>query len=160
MTLRAVRRFVVPGAILDETVDVLQRAGRRRAEAFVAWAGRHDASDAETFAFSNVLVPDQTARTTRDGLLVSIDADALFVLNRELYRRGRVLAGQAHSHPGRAYHSKADDALAFVTMPGGLSVVVPDFARDGRPALRRWAWYRLSATGVWSPLRDAEITIT
>jgi hypothetical protein len=43
-----------------------------------------------------------------------------------------VLLGQAHSHPGeRVRHSPVDDRETFARFDGGLSVVVPHFARRG-----------------------------
>jgi hypothetical protein len=105
-------------------------------------------------------VPEQTAHKTDEGLLVTVDGDALFQLNRDLYKRGEVLCGQVHSHPTDAYHSDTDDHFALVTLLGALSVVVPDFVVGGRKAMDRWAWYRLIGAGKWAELtRDDKIEI-
>jgi hypothetical protein len=82
---------------------------------------------------------------------VTIDSEALFALNRDCYESGELLAGQIHAHPGSAYHSRADDLLALVRLPGGLSIVVPRFGH-GRLAPRRWSVHRLDDAGAWRRL--------
>jgi hypothetical protein len=98
--------------------------------------------------FRRALIPRQTCHHTPDGLLVTVSGDAIFELNRDCFEAGELLAGQIHAHPGAAYHSGADDELALVRLPGGLSIVVPDFARAPlRP--RSWSVYRLGRDGSW-----------
>jgi len=81
---------------------------------------------------------------------VTIEGEDLFALNRACFEHEELLAGQIHAHPSDAYHSGADDELALVQLPGGLSIVVPDFARGPlRP--RRWSVYQLRSDGSWRP---------
>jgi hypothetical protein len=156
--LLAIRRFVIPVAVVHESLAAIRAAAADGDEAFVVWPGT-DAGN--NFAFSRAIVPRQTAHKTPRGLLVTIDAETLFELNRDCHRRGELLAGQIHAHPGRAYHSPADDELAIVAVPGGLSIVIPDFARDGLDAVARWACFRLGARGRWAPLTpDVSVEIT
>jgi proteasome lid subunit RPN8/RPN11 len=108
--------------------------------------------DKTTVTFSTVMAPAQTAHKTRDGLMVTVDGDALFEINRTLYGRGEILAGQVHSHPADAYHSSTDDHYPLVTLTGALSVVVPDFASHAPDDINNWAWYRLISTGTWAEL--------
>jgi hypothetical protein len=89
---------------------------------------------------------------TDSGLLVVVDGEALFRVNRAFHVRGLILAVQVHSHPTDAYHSKTDDAYPMVTLVGGLSGVVPDFGDGGIDRLDDWAWYRLTGSGEWKPL--------
>jgi hypothetical protein len=148
--LSRVRRFRLPATVLDATLALLVPAARAGQEAFVVWGGRA-ASDHE-LRFTSALRPRQRALATPDGLLVTVDGDALFEVNRTLFARGEILAGQLHTHPTDAYHSDTDDHYPLVTLLGALSVVVPDFGRAGRGSLPQWAWYRLVGCGQFQPV--------
>jgi hypothetical protein len=158
MTLADVSEFVVPISLIDQTLRPLQEAGRQGYEAFVVWGGR--LAEPGRFEFVSAYFPEQTASQTADGLLVVVEGDALFRVNRAFYASGLTLAGQVHSHPTAAYHSDTDDAYPLMTLVGGLSVVVPDFGKGGQNRLRDWAWYRLVAHGKWAPVdNDTKITM-
>jgi hypothetical protein len=150
-----ITRFVAPADIIDSSLDAIARAGADGAELFVAWGGV--ATDALTFEFRSATIPRQKSMRTENGLMVAIEGDALFRLSRELHRRGLTLAGQIHGHPTDAYHSPLDDAWAIPTLPGSLSVVVPDFAEAGRAALKRCEIYRLGADGMWRPFPSSQV---
>lgn len=64
--------------------------------------------------------------------------------------RTRVVA-QVHSHPGRAFHSAADDKWAILRHAGAISIVVPYFAHgvDERTFARQVAAFQLSAEDKW-----------
>ncbi|MDQ3934435.1 MAG: Mov34/MPN/PAD-1 family protein [Actinomycetota bacterium] len=152
MTLDRVREFVVPTEVVDQTLQPLQEAGNRGYEAFVLWGGH--LVTAERFEFVSAYFPAQRTSRGKDGLLVVVEGDALFRVNRAFYERGLTLAGQVHSHPTDAYHSDTDDTYPLMTLIGGLSGVVPDFGRGGREHLSDWAWYRLVGAGQWVPVGD------
>ena len=151
--LTHVRRFRLPGSILDATLELLTPAAAAGQEAFVVWGGR--AASERELRFTSALRPRQRAVATEDGLLVTVDGAALFEVNRTLFARGEILAGQLHTHPTRAYHSDTDDHYPLVTLLGALSVVVPDFGRAGRAGLAQWAWYRLVGCGLFQPIDPA-----
>lgn len=152
MTLAGVEEFVVPLELVDQTLGPLQEAGRKGYEAFVLWGGRLDGP--ARFEFVSAYVPEQTMSRGEDGLLVVVEGEALFRVNRAFYAEGLTLAGQVHSHPTDAYHSSTDDAYPLMTLIGGLSGVVPDFGDGGRERLEEWAWYRLVGPGEWAPAGD------
>ncbi|MBA3382785.1 MAG: Mov34/MPN/PAD-1 family protein [Actinobacteria bacterium] len=56
-----------------------------------------------------------------------LESEAIAELWRELVAERRSIRVQVHTHPGAAYHSSRDDALALVHTPGFLSLVIPDF---------------------------------
>jgi hypothetical protein len=149
--LAGTTRFVVTGSVLEQTMAVLQRAGRDGNEAFVTWGGLV-CDDGATLQIASAVVPDQRAHQTPNGLLVTVDGQSLFEVNRALYKRGEILAAQVHSHPDDAYHSSTDDCFSLVTLTGALSVVVPRFGADGLNGCRGWAWYRLTGPGQWALL--------
>lgn len=157
--LLGITEFEVPGSILDWTLATLARAGEFNDEAFVAWGGVVEGDD--RFVFRSAHHPAQRALTTADGLLVVVDGDSLFSLNKLLFERGEMLGAQVHAHPTEAYHSDTDDCLPVATMLGAVSLVIHDFARHGRGQSDRWAWYRLAGTGLWEPLEaTATVKIT
>ena len=147
--LDGVEEFVVPLELVDQTLEPLQKAGRKGYEAFVLWGGRLDESGYR-LVFESAYFPSQTTSRAEDGLLVVVEGDALFRVNRAFYKEGLTLAAQVHSHPTDAYHSDTDDAYPLMTLVGGLSGVVPDFGRGGRDRLEDWAWYRLVGAGEWA----------
>lgn len=124
------------------TEEHLRRAGARGFELFVVWTGHVEGA---VFSVVNGHVPRQTSAKTESGLLVRVEGDALHQLNVWLYEHGETLGAQIHAHPDDAYHSDTDDTFPIVTTVGGLSLVVPEFCRDG--LLPRSAAFRLSSAG-------------
>lgn len=151
-SLNDVDLFVVPSDVLRGTIAALREAGQESREAFVLWGGIFRSE--REFEFRSAVRPAQTSMATEDGLLVYVDGEALFRVNRELYERGETLAAQVHSHPGEAYHSETDDAFPMMTLVGGLSIVVPAFGRSANPS--EWVIYRLRAVGEWQLIDDRE----
>jgi hypothetical protein len=132
-------------------VEAMRSHGDEGAEIFLALSATV-AEDGKTVVFRRVLVPEQTCYSGPEGLLVKIEGEAIFDLNRSCYERDEILAGQMHAHPNHAYHSPADDQLALIRLPGGLSIVVPHFA-SGPLRPRRWSVNQLGEDGVWRPRR-------
>ena len=155
-TFDTIREFVVPANICDESDGQLRDAGRDGNERFVLWSG---VIRNERFLVRTVHTPRQIAYRLPSGLCVRVEADELHRLNVWLYENGERFAIQVHSHPTEAFHSDTDDAYPMVTTLGGLSLVVPDFARYGVRG-RDTALYRLSSTG-WKALSptDAQGTL-
>lgn len=151
--LLAARRFDLPCTLAEACVGAMVEHGEEGAELFVALAATID-DDGATVRFGRGIIPRQTAYTTPHGLLVKIDGDALYELNRDCREHGDAVAGQIHSHPDRAYHSGADDDLAIVQLPGGLSIVVPYFGRGGVDAAPTWSVHQLTPAGEWEAPRD------
>jgi hypothetical protein len=155
--LQAVTQAFISSAMADRTQHSLRSAGSTGNEGMVLWSGIQDGM---TFEITNVIVPPQRGIRSAEGVCVVIDGDALHQLNVETYKRGERLFAQVHTHPGRAYHSEMDDRYAVVTAPGGLSLVVPDFAvREFE--VSECAIYRLSSAGRWEKVgkRDASALV-
>lgn len=153
-----IRRFIIPASVLDLTLEALATAGASGVEGMVVWGAMRDGMHTLRFAVAHA--PCQIAYATRYGLLVRVEDEALHEVNRAFHERGLTLAGQAHSHPGEAYHSETDDLRPLMTLIGGLSLVVPEFARGGRSDIDRFAWFRLISFGKWRPIGDeTEIVI-
>lgn len=151
--LLAARSFALPRTLAEACVAAMVERGEEGAELFVALAATIE-DDGASVRFRRGVIPRQSAYTTPHGLLVKIDGDALYELNRDCRDHGDVLAGQIHSHPDSAYHSGADDDLAIVQLPGGLSIVVPHFGRRGLAAASTWSVHQLTPAGEWERPRD------
>ena len=149
-TFESIREFVVPGHLCDATDRQLREAGLDGDERFVLWSG---VVRDERLLVRTSHSPEQIAYRLAGGLCVRVGADELHRLNVWLYENDEQLAIQVHSHPTEAFHSDTDDAYPMVTTLGGLSLVVPDFARYGvrGPNI---ALYRLSSEG-WHRLSKA-----
>lgn len=146
-----VRTFVIPDAVIAETISFLRTVGARGSEAFALWSGTR--TSPRSFRFTSVLIPEQRAMETEHGLLVTVEGEALFEVNKAVHARNEILGAQVHTHPTSAYHSSTDDAFPLVTLVGALSIVLPDFARKAPRDIDRWAWYRLSKRAKWEPAR-------
>lgn len=142
-----VRRFVIPTVVVVETIQFLRQVGTEGLEGFVLWSGQH--AEMDTFRILRCIVPKQRGMKTPNGLLVTVDGETLFAVNKLLHEVHEILAVQVHSHPTDAYHSSTDDTFPLVTLVGALSVVIPEFATNAPHDLEDWAWYRLSSDGEW-----------
>lgn len=151
-TLETITKFVVPGAVIRDTDNQLRAAGHSRSECFVLWSG---VRDHDSFYIRTGHVPKQTGYRFSGGLCVRVEGDELHRLNVWLFDHHEELAVQVHSHPTEAYHSETDDTYPIVTMRGGLSLVVPNFARTGLrgPGV---ASFRLGLSG-WTELSENEV---
>jgi hypothetical protein len=154
MTLEPIQEFQVPSAVVETTDSALREAGTSGYERFVLWTG--SVRD-ERFSVEHVYIPDQRSYRGEDGLHVRVDAPELNRLNRWLYENKQLLAVQVHSHPKEAYHSETDNRYPIVTTLGGLSIVVPNFGRDGIRSSGTVA-YRLSAEG-WVLIDAASLVL-
>ena len=150
-TFDPIDRFFVPQGICDDSDRLLQEAGRSGNERFVLWSGE---TRGNNLFVRTLHAPRQTAYRLSSGLCVRVGADELHRLNVWLYEHGERLAVQVHSHPTEAFHSETDDAYPMVTTRGGLSLVVPDFARYGVRGPGT-ALYRLSDVG-WESVSPNE----
>ncbi len=144
----------VPRELALETHDRLRLIGRQDLEGFALWAG---VLEDGIFIVTHVRIPEQAGLRTDDGVLVAVGSDELHRLNVWLYEEGLTLIAQIHSHPTDAYHSETDDALPIVTTLGGLSLVVPFFAR-ATFSLDDYAVYRLMPHEGWTELAADEVS--
>jgi hypothetical protein len=106
--------------VLEQTFEHLRRCGVGRAECVVYLTGSID----DPSTVDGVEHPRHTAGPAGYDL----DSDAIGQLWNKLAASRRSIRVQVHTHPGVAYHSSRDDALAIVQTPGFLSLVIPNFA--------------------------------
>lgn len=148
-----VSRFVIPQSALEKARGYLREAGRQGHEAFVLFSG---VVLPPTATIRSVVYPPQKAVSDGNGGVgVYVTGQSLFEIARWAARRNEILLGQMHSHPGRAFHSRTDDAYPLVSLPGAFSVVAPNFCRMPID-LSQCACYRCTR-GKWIPASPEEI---
>lgn len=152
-----VTQFSVSRSVVSESEWFLREVGNEGFEGLILWAGRRREASQAIIDVVDFIAPEQTLIRGQNGVGLRVDGDELFRVNAELYRSRLVLVAQVHSHPSEAYHSTTDDTYAVVTIPGGLSLVVPDFANAPLDVATA-AVYRLNGDGHWIelPRSDAE----
>ena len=144
--------LLVPTEIVARTIDILRRGGAAECEAVVLWLGS-GARGAERIA--EAYRPDQIA----DKDFFRIPPAAMKDLMGHLRRTRLHVVAQVHSHPGRAFHSEADDEWAIVRHRGALSLVVPRFGAGTTVVnfMDQTAIHRLSDEDRWLEVRDEEV---
>jgi len=151
--MRHLEKVYIPPNILEETSKSLRSFGARKCEGLVLWLGIINKDS--TSNVKKVLTPPQASITCENGVGYFIKSETLFSINKLLSSTGLRLLVQVHSHPGRAYHSAADDRYCIVTTEGGFSIVVPNFG-FGCVDLSMWATYRLM-NQKWEKLSSIEV---
>lgn len=147
-----ITNIILPFDCLEVAYTHMRKAGKQRVEGVALFAGKEEGS---RFTIAETIIPKQLAMRLEAGLLYAVDSDELHAINVWLYENNFSLIAQIHSHPTEAYHSDTDDAFPIVATVGGISIVVPDFAK-GPVDLSTCAVYRLSDSGVWVELENEE----
>ncbi|MGO4569976.1 Mov34/MPN/PAD-1 family protein [Rhizobium sp. 2YAF20] len=105
------------------SLETLRKGAFRNEERVVLWLGR-DRSD--LLEVSEVYEPEQN--TSIDFFY--IPPESMRSLMAHLRKSRMKIVAQLHTHPGRAFHSEADDRWAIIRHVGALSLVLPKFAID------------------------------
>ena len=111
-------------------------------------------SDGTTTLVVSVIRP--RSQTTQDSFSVSSPAMAQAV--RTTVSFGLQVVGQAHTHPGEAYHSEGDENGARIAYSGYVSVVFPNYGRH-LPALDGAAAYSFQPCSGFVPIEPDRITV-
>ena len=143
----------VTAGVIEATQPLLRCGLWQPTERIVYWAG---VKRADVWVATTVLQPEATL--TRGSFRTSAIANARVIAY--LSDHGLALIGQVHSHPGSFVdHSDGDDADAFMPSDNGLSIVVPNYGRDGMLPLSQCGVHRFEH-GVFRRLRNDEIAMT
>lgn len=134
-----------PFGVIESTLASLRLAGESAHEGIVLWLGRR--CDNGHIGIYEAYSPDYSAESD----MFHIPRQSMAALLEHLRRSRLMIGAQVHSHPGAAFHSTADDALAIVRHIGALSFVVPRFARKttAETFLRASAVYELDSANRW-----------
>lgn len=133
-----------PRSVIAQSLDVLRAGGARQCEALVLWLARRTPGVIDVV---EAYEPPYEAAVD----YFRIHPDGMRAIMSRLRTERLHICAQVHSHPGRAFHSKADDQWAIVRHQGALSLVVPDFAATTSPDtfLDTIAAYALSPADQW-----------
>lgn len=130
------------GAVLDEAAAFFEDRGS---------LGLEGTAMIKVGAGIELVLPRQNARRdSHERVSVEVPREGQMDLALALSPH-EVYAARIHSHPGNAYHSKADDANPIISFDGGLSIVVPFFGLGLRRGLDACAVYR-HHDGSWTEL--------
>jgi proteasome lid subunit RPN8/RPN11 len=111
----------ITSKIIHETVASLRASPTK--ERVVLWLGQRQEG---LVRIHEVHLPIQ--ETEADYF--RIPPEGMSALFAYLRPRRWMIAAQVHTHPGRAFHSSADDRWAIVRHEGALSLVVPWFCQS------------------------------
>jgi len=149
----SIDRALFPIQILNDAFEFLREVGEEGYEGVVLLAGN---TINNVYSIKQLYIPPQRAYKGPEGLMYHVDGEELLVLDDWLYENNLSLFAQIHTHPREAYHSLADDKKCIVTKTGGISIVVPDFAKD-QVNSKIWAVYRLFRNFGWVELDDDQV---
>ena len=145
------RKYFVNESVLQATHSHLQGEGRNFREGLVYWLGWYSE---ESCIVNSVLVP----RGSNSYGRVSVSTEEMARINTALHRADLLLVAQIHTHPGDHGHSAGDDGNAVSSLPGFLSIVVPNFAQTERLILTESYVHRYQSAGRWRCLKPDEVS--
>jgi len=142
-----------PSDVIYTTLTLLRKAGKKRREGIVLWLGRRVDDHIQV---TDAYQPPHISKAD----MFHITPEGMKALHNELRHRRQMVAAQVHTHPGRAYHSKADDDWAIVRHVGALSLVLPYFAfgTTAETFLDFAKVYRFSEDGIWLLVPQEELS--
>lgn len=139
-----------PYKVVADSLNLLRLGGDRGEERAVVWLGRHT-----HVTPTNVMEVYEPQQITAEDFF-TIPPHGMQALQSHLrLRRLRVVA-QLHTHPGKAFHSRADDRWAFVRHEGAFSLVLPYFAVSTTPEnfVEQVKIFRLNASNYWAEVKN------
>jgi len=149
-----IQKILLPLKHIEIIYEHLRSVGHNGVEGIALLLGKFE--DEEKFIITASLIPKQEAYRTESGLFYYVGGEELHRINRWAYENKLSLIAQIHSHPGEAYHSSLDDAYAIMSIVGGFSIVIPNFA-FGPIDIKLWETYRLSPSSEWKHVAYKEV---
>lgn len=150
-------------AIAPASIQFMERYFRERgkqgleATALLASSRPHDSP----VWLDLCILPKQVAERSLFGVSVLIPQGEILDLTSLLADLAAVLRVKFHTHPTDAYHSDMDDENMLMRFHGGLSIVIPDYARNPMLARRGWSLNRFNADrGDWDRLDDTDTILS
>jgi hypothetical protein len=145
-------QVLIHQVVLPTTIQALQQSRDEKSahEGIVYWAGKATNS---VWIITTSIAPK--AETTWGSFATSAASNAKVITF--LATNGLELLAQVHSHPGsRVDHSDGDDHGALMPYENYLSLIVPNYAKDGILPLTRCGIHRFN-NGQFKRLTTTEI---
>jgi len=146
-----IERYFIRADVLEETSVYFKQKGRIRHEAYVFWAG--SVPNTIDAYITCCIIP--RVRTAPGRVFVGLEK--LLEINRELVKREIVLLCQLHTHPGDFGHSTGDERQAASYRLGFISIVVPNYGRQGLMSLKRCYVYEYIGNWSWRLMKNNEV---
>jgi proteasome lid subunit RPN8/RPN11 len=140
----------ISSAQIAETIKLLREAGRQ--ECILLWLGRREHGLQRII---DVYKPLQEA----DRDYFEIPRQGMTVLMERLRTERLYVVSQVHTHPGLAFHSRADDKWAIIRHAGALSIVLPFFAESTTVEnfLQESAVLQLDSSNRWNEVTSEHV---
>lgn len=132
--------------VLESTFNFLHEYGHEHLEAHAIWVGKKTDM---VFDVLDVWFPVQI----NSAVSYEVPEKEEFRINVELNRQKLIAIAQIHTHPDSAFHSIIDDEGSELTLPGSLSIVIPNFGFIKQDDLSLWKVYRYTGKS-WEQLSD------
>ena len=143
--------YAVPKRILQSSAHELRSLSGGVRESVLLWIGTERPDKA---LVRRILVPQQIA----SPMHFKVPLDERVRIIRELGNSSQKVLAQLHTHPGKAFHSFADDRLALPRHTGAISIVIADFAADWDGDLQKASVNYHLGEGVWSELSPESVS--
>ncbi|MBA7573889.1 hypothetical protein ES708_15690 [subsurface metagenome] len=135
--MNSINNIILPETVLRDTFKVFRDYGNHFLEACALWVG---VDSKDIFYIKEVWFPPQE-NSMIDYYVSDID---VHMINVKLNKKNYSAIAQLHTHPNGAFHSCIDDEFPILTLPGSLSIVIPDFANlPIKSSLNEMVVYRL-----------------
>jgi hypothetical protein len=169
-----VSKVCIPRFIIRKTEEYLKNYGSEDKEGLLFWAGiangeqgvvttcvfpKFSSSQLQFHPYPSTYPSPLSSKIETYSIpIAQISAEDGSKIVSEIRKRGLYVLAQVHSHPSGAFHSSVDDANAFALYTGYLSVVVPDFCREGMEPITRCAFFVCQQNKTFRKLSETEIT--
>lgn len=111
-------------------------------------------TDGKTTSVMAVVRPE--SRTSPGSF--HVDSVSMAKVVRAAAKFGLQVVGQAHTHPGSAFHSHSDEVGALIRYTGFTSIVFPNYGRN-LPRLDGAMVYMYRTSGIFEPLTIDRVQI-
>ena len=144
-------RWFVSESVLRATETMMQRFADEERECYVWWSGSFDChGNAQILTALGAEIPTSFGR-------VELIHNSLLKLHENLRALDQVLLVELHTHPpGAGGQNSVDAAHPAATYRGFISIVVPNFCRNGLK-LEESHVYEYMARNEWRQLRTSEV---
>ncbi|MDA4110950.1 MAG: hypothetical protein OK439_00315 [Thaumarchaeota archaeon] len=121
-------KWEISNLVIKETEEALRS---KESEVFVLWVGPIKKPKDKNVVTSG-LVPFQDTHRGTEGNYVHVSGDELRRIAFANYERDERSVAQVHSHPGKnTTISSLDRRWAVADHQGALSIIVPDYGKNG-----------------------------
>jgi hypothetical protein len=136
------KAYFVSSSVINATHRHLRREGRKSCEGLVYWAGWYEGP---VCIVTTALIPRAIGRWGG----VRVPTEEIIRIAELVRALDLLIVAQIHTHPGDHRHSGGDDVNAVSSVPGFLSIVVPNFDQFDILPLERCYFHRYLRGGSW-----------